>query len=125
MRTQKASAYYDSAKHTRPMYYCNVHRYSRGLQFIIELLPFVLFSPRLQVFDRMIMRSVLMLGLRTLGVTTPHASLSLRFTDSVYFFVWCEGVEGGSGHGEPKVALTRLWWLGAISRGRLAMRNSS
>lgn len=46
-----------------------------------------------------------MLGLRTFGATTPHASLKRRFTDRWYFLEWWEGLGGGSGQGAPKLAL--------------------
>lgn len=78
-----------------------------------------------QVLVLMIIRSVLMLGRRTFGVTTPHASLSRRFIDSVHFFDRFEGTCGGNAQGDPKAVDTRLWWLGAISCGKLATINSS
>lgn len=83
-----------------------------------------LLSLKLQVLVRMIIRSVRMLGRRTLGVTTPQASLSLLFTDNVYFLEWWAGVWGGKGQGAPKLALTLLWWFGAISKGKLATTKS-
>lgn len=94
------------------------------LQLRGEPLGLELLSPTLQVLVLMIIRSVLMLGRLTLGVTTPQASLNLRFTESVYFLAWCDGAEGGKGQGAPKLALTRLWWLGAISWGKLAATNN-
>lgn len=70
--------------------------------------PGALFSfpaAREHVFVLMIIRSVLMLGRRTLGATTPQASLSRRFILSVAL---CLGCDGGNMVGEPKVSGTFL-----------------
>lgn len=82
-------------------------------------------SPLEHVFVRIIMRSVRMLGRRTFGATTPHASLRRRFIESVTFFERFEGTCGGSVHGDPNAVLTRLWWFGAISGGSVAALKSS
>lgn len=76
------------------------------------------------VFERIKFKSVRMLGLRALGVTTPHASLNRRFIDSAFFLVPVTEECGGSGEGAPKTLTTRRWWLGAISSGRLETVNS-
>lgn len=93
---------------------------SLGLPLALSL------SPLAQVFVLIIIRSVLMLGLRTLGATTPHASDSLLFIERVHFLLlllWL--LVGGRVQGLPKAVLTLLWWLGAISRGRFATTKSS
>lgn len=107
-----------------PIVYCNTQLWSSRLQCNGDPPPLPFPSPILHVFVRIIIRSVRMLGRRTFGVTTPHASLSRRFTDNVYRLLWWEGADGGSGHGEPKFALIFLWWFGAISRGSPATTNS-
>lgn len=79
---------------------------SDDLKMILD--PGVLFSfpaASEHVFVRMIIRSVLMLGRRTLGATTPQASLNRRFMLRVAL---CFGCEGGSMVGEPKVRGTFL-----------------
>lgn len=60
-------------------------------------------SPKLQVFVRIIIRSVRILGRRTFGATTPQASLKRRFILNVYFFDGWVGTDGGSGHGAPNL----------------------
>lgn len=66
-------------------------------------------SLREQVLVRIIIRSVRILGLRTLGATTPHASLSRRLMDSVHFrFDLLLGTCGGRAQGEPNAVDTRL-----------------
>lgn len=82
-------------------------------------------SPSEHVLVRIIMRSVRMLGRLTFGATTPHASDSRLFIESVHFLDLLEGTCGGNVHGDPNAVATRLWWLGAISCGRLATVNSS
>ena len=70
--------------------------------------------PRLVVLSLMMRRSVRRLGRRTLGATTPQASLSRRLMESVHFLE--EGVGGGR---LPSLgAISRRWWSGAISSGR-------
>lgn len=92
---------------------------------VLRVIPGPSPSPSEQVLVRIIIRSVLMLGRRTFGATTPHASLSRRLIDNVTFLDRFDGTCGGSVHGDPKAVQTRLWWLGAISAGRLAALNSS
>lgn len=84
-------------------------------------------SPSLveQVFVCMILKSVLILGLRTFGATTPQASLSRLFMDKVHFLALFDVKCGGRVHGDPKVVFTFLWWFGAISNGRFAQENNS
>lgn len=46
--------------------------------------------------------------------------------DSVHFrFDLLDGTCGGRAQGDPKAVDTRLWWLGAISCGKLATLKSS
>lgn len=82
-------------------------------------------SPSEHVLVLIIIRSVRMLGRLTLGATTPHASLRRRLMESVHFLDRADGMWGGNVQGDPKAVLTRLWWFGAISCGRLATLNSS
>lgn len=98
----------------------SLFRLSLGLPLALS------FSPLAQVFVLIIIRSVLMLGLLTLGATTPQASDSLLLMESVHFLLlllWL--LVGGNVQGLPKAVLTRLWWFGAISRGKLATTKSS
>lgn len=67
-----------------------------------------------------------MLGLLTLGATTPQASDNLLLMERVHFLLrllWL--LVGGRVQGLPKAVLTLLWWFGAISKGRLATTKSS
>lgn len=66
-----------------------------------------------------------MLGLLTLGATTPQASLNLLLMEMVHFFDLGDGIEGGKVQGLPNWALILLWWFGAISRGIPDTRNNS
>lgn len=63
-------------------------------------------SARLHVFVLIIIKSVRILGRRTFGVTTPHASLNRRLILNVYFFDGWIGTEGGNGHGAPNLKHT-------------------
>lgn len=94
---------------------------------VILGLPLALsLSPLAQVLALIIIKSVRMLGRRTFGATTPQASDNLLFIDRVHFLLlllWL--LVGGNVHGLPNAVLTRLWWLGAISRGKLATTNNS
>lgn len=92
---------------------------------VLRVIPGPSPSPSEHVFVRIIIKSVRMLGRRTFGETTPHASLSRRLMESVTFFERFDGTCGGNVHGDPKAVQTRLWWLGAISGGKLAALNSS
>lgn len=92
---------------------------------VLRVIPGPSPSPSVHVFVRIIIKSVRMLGRRTFGDTTPHASLSRLLMERVTFFERFDGTCGGKVHGEPKAVQTRLWWLGAISGGKLAALKSS
>lgn len=96
------------------------------LRFILGLPVALSLSPLAQVLALIIIKSVRMLGRRTFGATTPQASDNLLFIDRVHFLLLLLWLPvGGNVHGLPNAVLTRLWWLGAISKGKLATTNNS